>query len=239
MNPALAQMHVEQPHGPLPNYPPNYQDWQHPSRNLKQGLAITSLVIGCLNFITIGLLGLGAITGLTFGIVALRKAKNRPNVYGGQGLAIAGVVTNGFWLLVAFPIVLSIALPNFLAARQAANEGAAIYSLRSIGAAEVTHYHTRQRFGSLSDLAADNLIKSDLASGIHDGYRFIVRSKSNGTSVAISFEATAVPADEFSGRRSFFIDETGVMRVSEIRGREASRTSNPLEDPRSFPGADD
>lgn len=231
---------VGQTEAPSPNYQPSYQttyqEWAPPPprQNLKQGLAITSLVMGCLNFVTLGLLGLGAITGLTFGIVALSKARKRPSVYGGQGLAIAGVATNAFWLLVAFPIVMAIALPNLLAARQAANEGSAIYSLRSIGEAEVAYFRTRQRFGSLSDLAADNLIKPELAIGIRNGYKFGVRPASTVNGAAMSFEATAVPAEEFSGRRSFMIDETGVMRASDIRGQEASRYSRPLEESRSM-----
>jgi len=118
ITPAPAQVHVEQPQPTPPNYQPNYQHWPPPSRNLKQGLAITSLVIGCVNFVTLGLLGLGAITGLTFGIIALSKAKKRPGIYGGQSLAIAGVATNGFWLLIVFPMVMAVALPNLLAARK-------------------------------------------------------------------------------------------------------------------------
>jgi type II secretory pathway pseudopilin PulG len=231
ITPAPAQVHVEQPQPTPPNYQPNYQHWPPPSGNLKQGLAITSLVIGCVNFVTLGLLGLGAITGLTFGIIALSKAKKRPSVYGGQPLAIAGVATNGFWLLIVFPMVMAVAIPNLLAARKAANESAATYSLRSIGEAEMTYARTRRKFGSLSDLAADNLIESDLADGLHYGYRFQLKSTNPS---AVSFEATAVPANEFSGSRSFLIDETGVMRASDIRGQEVSRYSRPLDDNRSF-----
>src|SRR5262249_43795688 len=91
-----AQTSVEQPPSPYPSSHINYQQWAAP-QDLKQGLAITSVVIGIVNFVTAGLLGIGAITGLTFGIIALRKAKQRPDIYGGQGLAIAGVATNGFW----------------------------------------------------------------------------------------------------------------------------------------------
>jgi hypothetical protein len=202
---------------------------------LKQGLARASLGIGALNFFTLGLLGLGAIIGLTLGIVAWSKARKRPNVYGGETLAIVGVALNGFWLLIAFPIVISIAIPNLLAAREAAYENAAIHSLRSISEAEVTYFRAHGRIGMLPDLSADNLIKSDLATGRSYGYSFLVRP-GIGNSGTLSFVATAVPADEFSGRRSFLIDETGVMRVSEIRGREASR---PLQDSRSSLRSDD
>src|ERR1700752_1209431 len=77
--PSAAASYVEPSQAPSPNYQPNHQYWPPPpTQNLKQGFAITSLVIGCLNFVTMGFLGLGAITGLTFGIVALRKARKLP-----------------------------------------------------------------------------------------------------------------------------------------------------------------
>ena len=234
----LPETRFEQP----PSYPgdqPSYQQWQ--PRNLKQGLAITSLVFGILNFVTLGLLGLGAITGAILGFVALRKAKRRPDVYGGQGLAIAGLTTNLAWLVLALPIIAAIAIPNFLAARQAANEGAAIASLRTISAAEESYYSKRHLYGTLADLSEQHLIEPDLASGVHYGYNFSVRvSGYSVTNSVPDFEATATPVDyRQSGRRSFLIDETGVIRAADIRGRQASRSVRPLEDSRSSRSDDD
>lgn len=221
----------EQP--PYPGYQPSYQQW--PPRNLKQGLAIASLVFGVLNFVTLGLLGLGAITGLILGIVALRKTQRQPDVYGGQGLAIAGLTTNLVWLVVALPIIAAIAIPNFLAAHQAANEGAAIATLRRISAAEESYQSKRHMYGTLAELSEEHLIEPNLATGVHSGYRFWVRvSGYSVTNSVPDFEATAVPLDYGkSGRRSFLIDETGVIRASDIQGREASRSVRPLEDSRS------
>ena len=239
--PPPVQSYVGQPQPPYSGYQPSHQYWAPPTQNLKQGLAITSLVFGILNFFTIGLLGLGAISGLTFGIVALSKAKKRPAVYGGQGLAIAGVATNAFWLLVAFPIVMAIAIPNLLAARQAANEGSAIYSLRTIASAEDTYYHVKQTYGSLGDLYTEHLISSELANGTHYGYEFKVTVTNPVASDSQpNFEATAVPVSYGnSGRRSFLIDETGVVRAADVRGREATRSARPLEGSRSFQGDSD
>lgn len=215
-----------------PGYQPSYQ--QLPPQNLKQGLAIASLVFGILNFVTLGLLGLGAITGLILGIVALRKAKRQPDLYGGQGLAIAGLTTNCVWLVLALPLMAAIAIPNLLAARQAANEGAAIASLRTIGAAEETYYNKRHEYGTLAELSEEQLIEPNLATDVHSGYTFRVRVSVPG------FEATAVPLDYGkSGRRSFLIDQTRVIRAEDIRGREASRFIRPLEDSRSSSRDDD
>jgi type IV pilus assembly protein PilA len=227
----------EQP--PYPDYRPSFQ--QGPPRTLKQGLAIASLVFGILNFVTLGLLGLGAITGVILGVVALRKAKRRPDVYGGQGFAIAGLTTNLVWLVLALPLMAAIAIPNLLAARQAANEGAAIASLRKISAAEESYYSKRHVYATLAELSEQHLIEPNLATGVHSGYKFWVRVSSYSVTNSVpDFEATAVPADyRKSGRRSFLIDETGVIRGADIRGREASRSVRPLEDNSSSSSDDD
>ena len=224
----LPETHFEQ--SPFPVDQPSYQQW--PSQNLKQGLAITSLVFGIVNFVTLGLLGLGAITGVILGVVALRKAKRRPDVYGGQGFAIAGLTTSLVWLVLALPLMAAIAIPNLIAARQAANEGAAMASLRTISAAEENYYRKRHVYGTLTDLSDEQLIEPNLATGMRSGYKFSVSV--SGYSVANSvpdFEATAAPIDYGkSGRRSFLIDETGVIRAGDIQGRQASRSVRPLED---------
>jgi len=233
----LPETRFEQ--SPYPGAQPSYQ--QRPPQNLKQGLAITSLVFGILNFVTLGLLGLGAITGVILGVVALRKANRRPDVYGGQGFAIAGLTTNLVWLVLALPLMAAIAIPNLLAARRAANEGAAMASLRTISVAEQSYYSKRHVYGTLEELSADQLIEPNLATGVHSGYNFSVRvSGKSVTNSVPDFEATAAPVDYGkSGRRSFLIDETGVMRAADIRGREASRSVRPLEDRRSYSSDDD
>ena len=80
------------------------------------------MVLGILGFLTafllIGLLF--APIGLILGIVALAKIKKKPHIYGGQGFAIAGIVTSSMIVLI-FPIIAAIAIPNLLAARRMAN----------------------------------------------------------------------------------------------------------------------
>src|ERR1051325_4766547 len=99
----------------------------YPQQKLKQGLAITSLVIGCVGIVVCFAGVLGAIPGLICGIVAVKKANNNPMEYGGKGLAIAGIVLNGLAVLM-IPIVAAIAIPNLLVSRQAANEAGVIKS---------------------------------------------------------------------------------------------------------------
>lgn len=233
----LPQTPLEQ--SPYPDHQPSYQQWR--PQNLKQGLAITSMVLGILNFFTLGLLGLGAITGVVLGAVALSKAKRRPDLYGGQGFAIAGLTTSLVWLALVLPLTAAIAIPNLLASRRAANEGAAIASLRTISAAEESYYSKRHAYGTLEELSAEQLIEPNLATGARSGYNFSVRvSGSSVTNSVPNFEVSAAPINYgTTGRRSFLIDETGVIRAADIQGRQASRSVRPLQDRRSFSSDDD
>lgn len=206
----------------------------YPQMKKSVGLAVASLVVGIISFLTLSFVGIGAITGIVLGIIALSKIKKNPAQYGGQGMAIAGLLTSVLSILIAVPLVimLAIALPNLLASRMAANEASAINLLRTIDSSEATYQATRGngQFGTLRELAADNLIDSTLASGTKNGYRFTVRVKPALTpGEAASYEAVATPVRyRRSGRRSFYIDETGVIRFADIRGGEANEYDPPI-----------
>lgn len=200
-------------------------------RDLKKGLAVFSLVIGIINLFTLGLLGVGAVLGIVLAVVAMSRAKNHPLVYGGKELATAGLITSVLSLVLMVPIgiVAAIAIPNLLASRRAANEGATIATLRKIHSAEATYQATvgAGEFGTLEELVAESLIDPKVASG-HFGYRFNVESTS-GVDYESGFEATAVPLSyPNSGRRSFFVDETGVMRAADANGNPATEDDPPL-----------
>src|SRR6266498_3106864 len=89
--------------------PPTYLQYQaadggYSHGKLKQGMAVTSLVIGIADLFTLGLLGVGAIAGITLAIVALSKAKRNPAEYGGRSLATAGLVTSILSVVMIVPI---------------------------------------------------------------------------------------------------------------------------------------
>src|SRR6266850_1323920 len=228
----------EQP--PYPNYqPPSQNFWQ---QRMSKRLAISAAIIGAINLPTLGLLGVGAIVGVIVSLVALKRIKQRPDLYSGQGLATAGLVMSLVSVVIAVPIgiIAAIAIPNLLAARQAANEGSAIYSLRKIGAAEADYQSTRQRYGTLEELSAEHLIDPKLAMGMRSGYKFRVMVSSNDPSSVPEFDAIASPTDySSSGRRSFLIDETGVIHAADSRGGDASRSDPPLPDRRANRNDDD
>jgi hypothetical protein len=112
-----------------------------PATKPRQGLAIASLVLGILSVPTLGCLGIGAITSVVLGIMALTKAGREPHVYGGRGLAIGGIVASAISLLIVIPIgiVAAIAIPSLLRARMSANEASAIGDVRTVISAQAAY----------------------------------------------------------------------------------------------------
>jgi type IV pilus assembly protein PilA len=143
--------------------------------------------------------------------------------------------TKGFSLielLVVVAIVLilaSIAIPNLLRARRAANEASAVASLRAIASGQLTYRHTQGSFTSLASLGAEEIIDDVLASGSKSGYLF---SSSAGSTPALEFTADAAPAISSgiaaSGTRFFFVNEDQTIRFN--KGAAADSTSSPLKD---------
>ncbi len=211
----------QKPNQPLP------RDHFMEQRDLKKGLAVFSLVLGVINLFTVGLLGVGALLGIVLAVVAMNRAKRNPHVYGGKGLATAGLVTSILSLVIMVPIgvIAAIAIPNLLAARRAANEGATISMLRKIHAAEATYQATvgEGEFGTVEQLVAHGLIAPEAASGARYGYKFNVEL-SLGLDNVRGFEVTAVPLSyPNSGRRSFYVSEDGVIRAADNQGNLATR----------------
>lgn len=196
--------------------------------NKRKGLAIASLVLGILSLPTLGLLGVGALLGITLGIFALMRAKREPSEYGGQGLAIGGIVASVLSLTLAVPIgiVAAIAIPNLLAARRAANEGSAIYNLRKLVEAESTFQATRGngQFGSMLELQDAHLVEPVLAGGLKNSYRFRV------TNLGETFEVTASPLQYPSGgtRSFYFSSSDNVIHAADKRGLSADIYDPPL-----------
>jgi prepilin-type N-terminal cleavage/methylation domain-containing protein len=124
-------------------------------------------------------------------------------------------------------IIAAIAIPNLLASRRAANESAAIGSMRTIGTAENTYLSTLGNNTDYADLAAlgtAQLIDSVLAAGTaKSGYTYTTTSAA-GTG---RFVSNATPVSASTGTRNFFADETGVIRFA--AGAAATAASAPIQ----------
>jgi type IV pilus assembly protein PilA len=209
------------------NYAPAQDYFGAPAKK-RVGHAVASLVIGILGFFTFGIFLIGSLVGMTLGIVALKKGGSEPSVYGGRGLAIAGIVINILALCMIIPlgIIAAIAIPNVLAARRAANEASALSILRTIHSAESTYAATNGNgsYGSLPQLISVGLMDNRLSSGRVNGYFFTITASGN------DFEVTAMPLTRSTASRSFYISSPGVIRVAPS-GRLANASDPPLEAP--------
>ncbi len=129
------------------------------------------------------------------------------------GLSLTGFTLVEIMIVVAIIALLAaLAIPNLLRVRLDANEATAEAALRTINTSAQSYRAVSTAFpGSLSELSSANppYIDSVLGTGAKNGYNFSIISTSN------TFSATARPqAYGQSGKRSFFVDESGVIRYT-------------------------
>lgn len=129
---------------------------------------------------------------------------------------------NGFSLIELLIVVLiiaiiaAIAIPNFIAARRAANESSAVSNLRTLHSGEMVYARTNG--GGLYTenfeiLVTAKIIDQALGSGYKSGYSFLI--KTDPTAKA-SFNIGTIPQVSSgivqTGTRKFCIETQGVMR---------------------------
>lgn len=135
-------------------------------------------------------------------------------------------------VIAVIAILAAIAIPNLLSSRKAANESSAISSVRTVVSAQET-YRSRYgtyateigHLGSGASIAATSagLIDPVLAGGTKSGYTIATA----GT--ATTYTITAVPTTVgTTGDRSFFADQTGVLRAK-ADGGTPSATDSPIQ----------
>ena len=130
-------------------------------------------------------------------------------------------------------IIAAIAIPSLLRSRMSANEAAAIGSLKTLAAAETdynnnssphTYTGALECLGTCIGAGGVSFIDPALSSGLKSGYNITLvnsaAADANGSYWAWS--STAWPVVYAStGIRSFYIDETAVIRGSDIGGGTA------------------
>jgi hypothetical protein len=122
----------------------------YPAQSKTSGLAISSLVLGILGLVLL-LFCVGplfAIPGVICGHMAHSRIKRSAGALTGQGLAVAGLVTGYIGIacaLVMIPMMLSIAIPNFVKARNTSMMNACLNHLRQIDAAKPSGLWKRGR----------------------------------------------------------------------------------------------
>jgi prepilin-type N-terminal cleavage/methylation domain-containing protein len=134
-------------------------------------------------------------------------------------------------------IIAAIAIPNLLRSRMSANEAGAAGAMRTISSSEaafqtaciVTDPATGiGQYGDLAELADDTagepFIDNVLGAGAKHGYTFVATPVDDPA--APTYTAVANPANANSGRKNYFVDESGVIRFALDAAADA--TSPPL-----------
>jgi hypothetical protein len=106
----------------------------------------------------------------------------------------------------------------------ATNESIAKSLLQTVASAEATFQSAKGdgRYGSLEELLSEGLVSKDLLQKY--GYRIDVAVSAN------SFEAVAIPLEYGkTGRLSYFVDESGVLRGGDHGGGAATISDKPVE----------
>jgi type II secretory pathway pseudopilin PulG len=183
-------------------------------------LAVASLVLGIISIPTLGLLGVGAITAIVLGSVALNRIKKEPATHGGKGMAIAGIITSAVSLLLIaiIGIMAAVMTPLFLRGHQTNRESAAIQTLRTIHNSQAQFQATKQKFGTLKELSEAGLIDANYANGSPvSGYIY--------TSTEVTEDSYCVQATRqapSTASRDFNMIEDGAIRYVE------SKTPSPI-----------
>ena len=112
------------------------------------------------------------------------------------------------------------------------NEAWAIRIVRTLHSAQATYQATlgNGNYGTLKELGKEKLISAVLADGHGYGYLFRVRREKFSPESPASFEVVAIPRQYgHTGRRSFYINETGVIVAADRKGAEAQAGDDPLD----------
>lgn len=104
------------------------------------------------------------------------------------------------------------------------NEARAQWRLRSLHNDESVYKASKGRYGTLEELTAAGQSHEEPESAEIEGYEI------KFTAAGDSFEATATPKSYPKlGRRSFYIDHTGVLRGGDLSAKPASAADSPVD----------
>jgi Domain of unknown function (DUF4190) len=189
----------------------DYPNIQPPPRPRK-GLAIASLVLGIISIPTLGLLGVGAITAIVLGVVAISRIKKEPAIYGGKGMAVAGIIT-GVASLLLIAVSGAIMVPQMIHGLQHGRESAAIQTLRAIHNIEMNFEADNSRFATLEELAKSSLLDRNYSGGnAVSGYVYSSSSVSQKT-----YCVHAVRTAPSAASRDFVVCEDGLIYFIESK----------------------
>jgi len=135
-------------------------------------------------------------------------------------------------VLAIIAIVAAFAIPNLMKSRMSANETSAIGSLRTIMSAQATYMNRYGIYGSLAELATEDLIDSSLAAGKKSGYLF----GEIDTAFDYAYAYCAAPVEDGkSGAKEYCVTQKGTIYTANF-DTSAMSTANGAT---WVPGSDD
>jgi hypothetical protein len=138
--------------------PPAVQTTPTPRKS--PALAVWSLVLGILSLTCFWLLA--AIPAVICGHMAYGRIRRSAGALSGQGLALAGIITGYLSIAISIalsifvlPLLLAIAIPNFVKARETAQTNACISNLRQLDGAKQQWALEKQKTDTATPTAQD------------------------------------------------------------------------------------
>ena len=119
-------------------------------------------------------------------------------------------------------VIMAFAIPGLRRARNNANAGSAVQSLRTLTTAEYLYEKKFRQYGTLAQLAPEGTIDSHIANGFKSGYTFTLTL----TAANKHFSISASPVDDPGSLTHYFVDDSGVIRYNE--GAPATVASPPI-----------
>ncbi len=129
-------------------------------------------------------------------------------------------------VVVIVGVIAALAIPGLQRARQYAQSGSAIQSLRTITTAENLYERRFKVYAVLTDLIGEGTVDTNLGNGFKSGYSFVLTLVLDGNGKATHFTCTADPEADPAITDHFFVDDTAVIRHKE--GAPADATSDPI-----------
>lgn len=208
------------------------------------GKATASLVLGILSLFFSILTGIPAIILGHLSRSDVRKSSGRLT---GEGMALAGLIL-GYLSIAWLPIIASIAIPNLIRSRMAANQAAAAATVRTLNTTEATYSIQYPEAGYAPDLATlgpggaacqkatqTNACLIDYVLGcqgvasspwcVKDAYKYSIagiRQRSHGP--VVDYVITAAPVDSNRGQVNYCATSDGL-----VRSHQGPPLSTPLQ----------
>ncbi|NOX96892.1 MAG: tetratricopeptide repeat protein [Nitrospirae bacterium] len=197
-----------------------------PVERAARGVGILPLISLLLGILGPFFLGIGWILAIVLGMMSLSTIKKRGGFPRDRKMAMGGVILGFVWPLIIGSVVLIFFYRSVSQRRISRNEASAISDLKNIALTErfakSGFFFDRDNDGKSEYVDLASLAKvsfryfdSRLSSGEKNGYLFRIDRATEE-----SFSAVAIPLTYgITGRRTFFIDQSGILRGGDIRGK--------------------